>query len=238
MATAHNRAEIGDIARTVIMAGDPLRIKTISEKYLENSKLVNNIRGILAYTGTYKGREVTLMAHGMGMPSAGIYVYELFKFYGVEKIIRIGTCGAYDEKINLLDVILVDKTYTESNYAYTLNNEHMNISYSSKELNQKIEDTAKKLNISLVKGDVVTSDCFDWYMTDLNKFLERIPDYLNIIAAEMEAFAIFYIASMFKKEAACLLTVVDSHHKKEEIDSSTREKSLDKMTLIALESVE
>ena len=238
MATVHNRAEIGDIAKTVIMAGDPLRIKTIAEKYLENPKLVNNIRGMFAYTGTYKGKEVSLMAHGMGMPSAGIYVYELFKFYGVEKIIRIGTCGAYDENINLLDVILVDKTYTESNYAYTLNNEHMNMSYSSKELNKKIEDTAKRLNVPLIKGDVVTSDCFDWYMTDLNKFLERIPDYLNIKAAEMEAFAIFYIAGMFKREASCLLTVVDSHSKKEEINPTDRENSLDKMTLIALESVE
>ncbi len=238
MATVHNRAEIGYIARTVIMAGDPLRIKKISEKYLENAKLVNNIRGMLAYTGTYKGREVTLMAHGMGMPSAGIYVYELFKFYGVDKIIRIGTCGAYDEKINLLDVILVDKSYTESNYAYTLNNEHMNISYSSNELNKKIEETAKKMNISLIKGDIVTSDCFDWYMTNLDKFLERIPGYLKILGAEMEAFAIFYIASMFKKEASCLLTVVDSHHKKEDINPDDRENSLDKMTLIALESVE
>ena len=238
MATAHNRAEIGDIARTVIMAGDPLRIKTIAERYLEKPKLVNSIRGMLTYTGTYKGKEVSLMAHGMGMPSAGIYVYELFKFYGVEKIIRIGTCGAYDEKINLLDVILVDKAYTESNYAYTLNNEHMNMGYSSKELNKKLEDTAKRLNIPVIKGDIVTSDCFDWYMTDLNKFLERMPDYLKILGAEMEAFAIFYIASMFEKDASCLLTVVDSHYKKEEINPTEREKSLDKMTLIALESVE
>lgn len=235
--TPHNEAELGSIAKTVIMAGDPLRIKSIAEKYLENKKIVNSVRGMYAYTGTYKGVEVTLMAHGMGIPSAGIYVYELFKFYNVEKIIRIGTCGAYQENLNLLDIILVDKSYTESNFAYTLNNEHVNISFSSNKLNKKLENTAKKLNIKLTKGNVLSNDCFDYYVTDLKKYLDRIPDYSKIIAAEMESFAIFYIASMFKKEASCLLTVVDSHFKKEEIDSVTREKSLDNMTLIALESI-
>lgn len=237
MATAHNAANIGEIAKTVIMSGDPLRIKSIAEKYLDNAKLVNSVRGMYAYTGTYKGHEVSLMAHGMGMPSAGIYVYELYKFYGVEKIIRLGTCGTYKEDINLLDVILVDKSYTESNYSYTLNNEHVNISYSSKELTKKLEDTAKKLNIDIIKGDAVTLDCFDWYMTDVNKFIDRIPSYVKVVAAEMESFAIFYIAQLLEKDAACLLTVVDSHYKKDEINSLDKEKSLDNMILIALESL-
>lgn len=237
MATAHNEANINDIAKIVIMSGDPIRIKTMAEKYLDNPRLVNKIRGMYAFTGTYKGKLVTLMAHGMGMPSAGIYVYELYKFYGVEKIIRLGSCGAYKEDLNLLDIILVSKSYTESNYAYTLNNEHINIITSTKELNKKIKDTAHKLNINIVEGDVVSSDCFDWYMTDLNKFLDRVPDYLNIIAAEMESFAIFYIAKMFEKEASCLLTVVDSHYKKQELSATEREKSLDQMSLIALESI-
>ena len=103
--TPHNEAKLGEITKTVIMAGDPMRIKNIADKYLENKKLVNSIRGMYAYTGTYKWKKVTLMAHGMGLPSAGIYVYELFKFYGVEKIIRIGTCGSYDKSLNLLDII-------------------------------------------------------------------------------------------------------------------------------------
>ena len=236
--TPHNRANIGDIAKTVIMAGDPLRIKNIADKYLENKKLVNDVRGMYAYTGTYKNHEVTLMAHGMGMPSAGIYVYELFKYYNVDKIIRIGTCGAYKEELNLLDILLVYKSYTESNYAYTLNNEHINIITSSNLLNKKLLDVAHKLNINIFKGDVITCDCFDWYITDINKYLERIPSYLNIIAAEMESFAIFYIAKMFNKEALCLLTVVDSRFKNEEINSLEKEKSLDNMTLIALESLE
>lgn len=237
MATAHNEANIGDIAKTVIMSGDPIRIKAIAEKYLDNIKLVNDIRSIYAYTGTYKGKEVTIMAHGMGMPSAGIYVYELYKFYGVEKIIRLGSCGSYVENVNLLDIILVDKSYTESNFAYTLNNDLTKIVSSSKNLNKKVEEVAKKENISIVKGNVCCTDCFDWYMTDLNKFLERMPKNLNIIAAEMESFAIFYIAKMFNKQASCLLTVVDSHYKKQELSAEERQNSIDKMTILALESI-
>lgn len=236
MATVHNEANVGDIAKNVIMSGDPLRIKAIAEKYLDNPRLVNTIRGIYAYTGTYKGNEITVMAHGMGMPSAGIYVYELFKYYQVEKIIRLGSCGAYAENINLLDIILVDNSYTESNYAYTLNNEKTNLVSSSKSLNETILATANKFNIKVEFGNVITSDCFDWYMTDLNKFLERTPKDLNLIACEMESFAIFYLAHLFKKEASCLLTVVDSHYKKEEMSAKEREMKLDKMTILALES--
>ena len=237
MATAHNEANVGDIAKTVIMAGDPLRVKQIAEKYLENPRLVNSIRGMYAYTGTYKGVPVSIMAHGMGMPSAGIYVYELFKFYEVENIIRIGTCGAYAKDLNLMDIILVDKSYTESNFPYTLNNEHINITTSSNILNKKIENTSKQLNIKYTKGDIMTSDCFDWYITDLDKTLERIPDYVNVIGVEMEAFAIFYIAKMFEKNASCILTIVDSHENHAEISPEEREKSLDTMTLLALESI-
>ena len=237
MATAHNEANVGDIANTVIMSGDPLRIKAIAEKYLDNPRLVNQIRGEYAYTGTYKGKEVTVMSHGMGMPSAGIYVYELYKIYGVDKIIRLGSCGAYDKDVNLLDIILVDKSYTESNYAYTLNNEHVNVCSSTSEINDRIEEVARKNNINIIKGNVCSSDCFDWYMSDLSKFLDRMPKDLNIIAAEMESFAIFYIAKLLNKEAACLLTVVDSHYKKQELSASERQNSVDKMTLLALDSI-
>lgn len=237
MATAHNSANFGDIAKTVIMSGDPIRVKNIAEKYLDNIKLVNSIRNIYAYTGTYKGKELTVMAHGMGMPSAGIYFYELYKFYGVEKIIRLGSCGAYTSDVNLLDIILVDKSYTESNYAYTLNNEHVNIASSTSKLNEKIESIAERESIKIVKGNVCSSDCFDWYMTDLKQFLDRLPKDLNIIAAEMESFALFYISKLFNKECACLLTVVDSHYKKEELTAEERQNSVDKMTILALESI-
>jgi len=235
--TPHNEAKEGDIAKIVIMSGDPLRIKYIAETYLDKPKLVNSIRGMYAYTGKYKGKLLTVMAHGMGMPSAGIYVYELFKYYNVDKIIRLGSCGAYDKNLDLLDIILVDKSYTESNYSYTLNNEHVNIIKSSLKINKKLENAASKLNIKLHKGTVISSDCFDWYMTDLNKFLKRVPKKYNVIAAEMESFAIFYIARLFKKEASCLLTVVDSHNLKTEVSQKERETSLNNMIKVALESI-
>lgn len=235
MATAHNKANKGDIAKTVLMSGDPLRVKKIAEKYLDNPKLVNDVRNIYAYTGTYKGKEITVMAHGMGIPSMGIYAYELFKFYDVEKIIRLGSCGAYSIDLNLLDIILVDKSYTESNFSYELNNEKVNLVESSKYLNNKLKESASKLGINVVEGNVMSTDCFDWYVKDINVLLERIPK--DLIAAEMESFALFYLAREFNKEASCLLTVVDSHYKKEELSAEDRESKLDKMSLIALESV-
>lgn len=237
MATAHNSANKGDIAKTVIMSGDPLRVKKIAEKYLDNAKLVNEIRNIYTYTGTYKGKKVTVMAHGMGIPSMGIYSYELYKFYDVEKIIRLGSCGAYVDNINLLDIILVEDSYTESNFSYTFNNEKVNVAASSKKINEKIEEISKKERINIIKGNVCTTDCFDWYMTNLNKFLNRMPKDLNIIAAEMESFALFYTAKVLGKEAACLLTVVDSHYKKQELSAEERQNSVDKMTVLALESI-
>lgn len=235
MATAHNEANPGDIAKTVLMSGDPLRVKMIAEKYLENPKLVNDVRSIYAYTGTYKGKEVTVMAHGMGIPSMGIYAYELFKFYDVDTIIRLGSCGAYDSNLDLLDIILVDKSYTESNFSYELNNEKVNVSKSSEDINKKIKETASRLDINLVEGNVLSTDCFDWYIKDIDALLERIPN--DIIGAEMESFALFYLAEKFNKKAACLLTVVDSHYKKEELSAEDRESKLDNMALVALESI-
>lgn len=237
MATAHNSANNGDIAKTVIMSGDPLRIKAIAENYLENVKLVNEIRNIYAYTGTYKGQEVTVMAHGMGIPSMGIYSYELYKFYGVEKIIRLGSCGTYSDEINLLDIILVENSYTESNFSYTFNNEKVNYVAADNELNEKIKQISKQENINIVCGNVCTTDCFDWYMTDLSQFLARMPKEYNIIAAEMESFALFYTAKVLNKKAACLLTVVDSHSKKQELTAEERQNSVDQMTKLALESI-
>ncbi|MBQ1496260.1 MAG: purine-nucleoside phosphorylase [Bacilli bacterium] len=235
MATAHNKANQNDIADIVIMSGDPLRIKRIKDKYLEDAILVNDIRNIYAYTGTYKGKRITLMAHGMGIPSMGIYAYELFKFYNVKKIIRLGSCGAYSEDLNLLDIIMVDKSYTESNFSYELNNEKVNVSSSSEELNKMLLDSANKLGIKLNIGNVMSTDCFDWYVKDINVLLSRLPK--DVIAAEMESFALFYLAKMFNREASCLLTVVDSHYKKEELTGEERESKLDKMALVALESI-
>lgn len=236
MSTPHNEANIGDIAKTVVMPGDPLRAKYIAENFLDNYKLVNQVRGMYAYTGTYKGKEITVMAHGMGMPSVGIYTYELFKIYGVENIIRIGSCGGYKPELKLFDIILTENVFSESNYALTLNNDNCHIVSSNSDLNSIIEDTAKDSNINIVLGNTVCTDCFDVYMTDVNKFLERVPDNFNPVAAEMEAFALFYNAKLLNKNASCLMSVVDSKFIKDIATPEERQTGLNTMIKLALDS--
>ncbi len=237
MSTPHNEANIGDIAKTVIMPGDPLRAKYIAEKFLDDYKLVNQVRGMYAFTGHYKGIEVTIMASGMGMPSMGIYSYELFKFYNVENIIRIGSCGAYKPDLKLFDIILSENVFSEGNFALTLNNDNCHIVNSSNILNEKLEKSAHELNIDIVSGNTVCTDCFDVYMTDVNKFLSRIPENFNPVSAEMEAFALFYVAKLLNKNASCLMSVVDSKFIKDVATTEQREKGLDDMILIALNSL-
>lgn len=232
----HCNAKKEDIAKPVLMPGDPLRAKYIAENFLENARLVNTVRNMLAYTGTYKGKEITVFSHGMGMASMGIYCYELYKFYDVENIIRIGSCGAYSEDLNIFDTILVDKSYTEGNFAYEWNEKDCHLIESSEFLNEIIESTAKEINIPYIKGNTLCSDCFDGYLESIPNLIKRFPKELNIIGAEMEAFALFYMAHYLGKQASCLLTVVDSHYKKQEISSEEREKSLNNMITLALES--
>ena len=236
MPTPHNEAQIDEIAKTVIMPGDPLRAKYIVENFFDDYKLVNQVRGMYAYTGTYKGKELTVMAHGMGMPSVGIYSYELFKFYDVENIIRIGSCGAYKPELKLFDIVLSENVFSESNYALTLNNDNCHLTSSSNELNSVIKNTAKENNIALTKGNTVCTDCFDVYMTDVNKFLERIPDDFNPVSAEMEAFALFYNAKLLNKNAACLMSVVDSKFIKDVASVEERQTGLNNMIKLALDS--
>ncbi len=236
MSTPHNEANKGDIAKTVVMPGDPLRAKYIAENFMENYKLVNQVRGMYAYTGTYKGKELTVMAHGMGMPSVGIYTYELFKFYDVENIIRIGSCGGYKPELKLFDIILSKNVFSESNYALTLNNDDCHIVSSSKELNNIIKNTAEESNVKMVTGNTVCTDCFDVYMTDVNKFLNRIPDGFDPVSAEMEAFALFYNAKLLNKKAACLMSVVDSKFIKDVATPEERQTGLNTMIKLALDS--
>ena len=236
MSTPHNEAKIGEIAKTVIMPGDPLRAKYIAENFLDNYKLVNSVRGMYAYTGTYKGKEITVMAHGMGMPSIGIYCYELYKIYEVENIIRIGSCGAYKPDLKLFDIILSENVFTESNFALTLNNEDCHIVSSDSSLNKIIIDTSKETNINIYTGNTVCTDCFDVYMTDVNQFLSRIPEGFNPASAEMEAFALFYVAKVLNKKAACLMSVVDSKYIKEIATPEERQTGLNNMIKLALDS--
>ena len=233
MATIHIESNPEDIAKTVLMPGDPLRAKFIAQNFLENPRLVNDVRGMYAFTGEYKGKKVTVMASGIGMPSMGIYSYELYNGYNVENIIRIGTCGAYTRDLNLYDVVLATKTYSETTYDDVMSGQNTNIIESSNELNQKIIESANQLNHKLIQGSIHTTDVFYQETEDY----EQINKQFGCIAGEMEAFALFHNAKRLNKKAACLLTVSDSMVTKEHTSQEEREKKLIDMIKIALESI-
>lgn len=235
--TPHNEAKLGEIAKTVIMAGDPLRVKYIAENYLKEGKLVNSVRGMYCYTGKYKDKEISVMAHGMGMPSMGIYSYELFHIYEVDTIIRIGSCGAISDKLNLKDLILVDRSYTEGNYACNFDNKECYIEAADSNLNEIIENTAREEGINYIKGDMLCNECFDLYVPDKDAIVRRAPKDLELLGSEMEAFALFYNAKRENKKAACLLTVVDVPKEAEGLTASERENSLNEMIKLALETI-
>ena len=234
--TPHNEAKLGEIAKVVIMAGDPLRVKYIADNFLENAKLVNKVRDAYCYTGEYKGKTISVMAHGMGIPSMGIYSYELYHFYDVDTIIRVGSCGGFSEKLNILDTILVDEAYTESNYAYSFDRKKCNIVSADKDLNKLIEKVAHEENIHYVKGAVLCNDCFDPYLPDVDAVFRDAPKEIDLIAAEMESFALFYNAKREGKRAACLLTVVDVPKDKKGISAEERQTSLNDMIRLALDT--
>ena len=234
--TPHISSKKEDIAKIVLCPGDPLRAKYIAENFLENIRLVNSVRNMFAYTGTYKGKEITVFASGMGMPSMGIYCYELYKFYDVDTIIRIGSCGAYDNFLNLFDTLLVEKSFTEGNFAKALNNKDCHIIDADDNLNNIIKTIAEKNNIKCIPANVLCSECFVNYVDNIEELLNRLPKEYEITAAEMETFALFYTAKYLGKKAACLLTVVDSYYKTQEVSSDERETSLNDMIFLALES--
>lgn len=231
--TPHINAEKGQIAKTVIMPGDPYRAKYIAEHYLEEYKLVNEIRGMFAYTGKYKGKEITVMASGMGMPSIGIYSYELYKEYDVDVIIRVGSAGAYQEQLKLYDVILVDDCYSESSFALTQNGCRDNIISANKELTDLIEKTANSINQNVIRGRIHSGDVF---YKENDNYKELVSNY-NCIACEMESFALFHNANVLTKKAACLLTISNSLITNEETTSEERQNSFNDMILLALESI-
>ncbi len=234
--TPHNEAKLEDIASTVLMPGDPLRAKYIVDNFLTDVKLINSVRNMYGYTGLYKGKKITVFASGMGMPSMGIYCYELYKFYNVQNIIRIGSCGAYSPDLNIFDTLLVDNSYTEGNFAYALEGANCHTIQADESLNNIIENCSKELNIPIVKGNVLCSEVFDYYVKNIDDLISRFPKDLNIIGAEMESFALFYTAKYLNRKAACLLTVVDSHYKNQAITAEEREKSLNNMIVLSLES--
>lgn len=231
--TAHIESKKEDIAKIVIMPGDPLRAKKIAETYLEDAKEVNGVRNMLGFTGKFQGTEVTVFASGMGIPSIGIYAYELYKFYDVEKIIRIGSCGSLNKEVKVRDVVLAESATASSNFAKLFSGDDRNTFNATTSLNEIIKQTAKEKNISLKIGDIITSDVFDPYVEE-EKFLQNF-DKKDYLASEMEAFALFYLAELLNKEAACLLTVVDSKYEPGIIlTSEERQNSLNEMILLAL----
>ncbi len=234
--TIHNEAKLDEIAKTVLMPGDPLRVKYIAETFLDDYKLVNSVRGMYAYTGNYKGKEITVMASGMGMPSMGIYSYELYKFYNVENIIRIGSCGAYKEDLDLLDIVLVENSYNEGNFAKNYSGEELHFVEASKKLNNIIEETAKTIKQKYVKCNIASTEFFDPYLPDPLDYAKRLPKEYNILGSEMECFALFYIAKVLNKKSACLLSVSDSNCKKENLTAEQRTFAFNNMILLSLES--
>ena len=236
MATVHIASEKGEIASKVLMPGDPYRARYIGENFLEDAKCINETRGMLGYTGYYKGKRITVFASGMGGPSIGIYAYELYHFYDVQKIIRIGTAGSNDKSVKVKDVILADNAYTLSSYPKLFFNDSSNLFASSEELNKKIREIALEEDISLKEGTIITSDVFDAYL-DHETYLSNYPKDLNALACEMEAAILFAIGKNLGKQATCLLTVVDSVYEDIKLSSKEREQSLNDMILLALNSL-
>lgn len=235
MSTPHNRAENGDFAKTVLMPGDPLRAKFIAETFLEAPRLVTDVRGMLGYTGTYAGKPVSVMGSGMGMPSIGIYSYELYTQYGVDNIIRIGSAGSYTEKAKIFDVVLATGAYSESSYAMVQSGDPDDIQYPSKALNEALRASAQAQGIPLLEGVIHSGDVFYREPSDAKPtYLERLRDEKGCLCVEMESFALFHNAKVLGKNAACVLTISDSFVSPEITTAEQRQTSFTAMMKVAL----
>lgn len=228
--STHIESKLEDISSVVLMPGDPKRCEYIARKFLANSKIVNNVRGMTAYTGFYKSKKITVFPSGMGCPSMGIYSYELFKEYNVDTIIRIGTMGGYTD-LKLKDIVLVDNSITNSNYGkYLCNYPNININ-GDMELNNIILNTSKELGLNIYNGNIYSSDVF---YEQNNDFKDKVAKY-NVLGVEMESFALFTNAKLLNKKAATLLMVSDSFIYPDKLSSLEREQGLDNLITLALE---
>lgn len=230
--TPHIEANKGDFAGIVIMPGDPLRAQMIAEKYLENAVCITKVRGIVGYTGFYKGKKISVMASGMGCPSMGIYSYELYKEYDVDTIIRIGSVGAYTKDLNLYDVVVADSVYSDSTFALVQDGSEDTILYPSREVNEVIKKTAAMQNIPITSGRIYCSDVFYSDVVDYRQVYQE----KNCIGVEMESFALFHNARNLSKKAACILTVSNNFETEEETTSEERQKAFLTMIELALET--
>ncbi len=233
--TPHITAKMGDFAKTVLMPGDPLRAKFIAETFLENSVLVNNVRGIQGYTGTYKGKRVSVMASGMGIPSMGIYSYELFNFYGVESIIRIGSAGAIAPDLKLRDIVVGVGSCTDSNYVHQFNLPGNYAPIASYELVRKADDKARELGISNIRfGNLYASDTF----YDDAQSLAAWKKMNNVLAVEMESAALYMNAARANKKALAICTISDCPFTGEACTAEERQSTFKTMMELALEVAE
>lgn len=228
--TPHIEAKLGDIAKTVIMAGDPLRAKFMAEKYLENPVLYNNVRGMLGYTGTYSGKRVSIQGHGMGIPSIGIYTYELFNFYEVDTIIRVGSAGAIDDDLNIGDIVMGMGACTNSNYASQYNLSGTYAPIADFELLRRAAAEAQKRGYRYKVGNLYSSDTFyDDDQTALKQWQK-----MGVLAVEMEAPALYMNAARAGKKALCICTISDCPFKNVATTSQERQTAFTNMMEVAL----
>lgn len=236
MSTPHISAKLGEFAKVVLMPGDPLRAKWIAETFLIEPKLINEVRGVFAYTGlTKNGHRVSVMASGMGQPSIGIYAHELYTGYGVETIIRVGTCGSYQEHINIFDVLVCQNASTDSNWASQFDLKGGTFSAGADfELLLKTYEVLKKKKYPLHVGNILSADIF--YDVDPNSWMKWAS--LGVMGVEMESYSLYTTAARLKKRALCMLTVTDHFLKEEKVSSEQRQIGLHKMVEVAIEVAE
>ena len=227
--TPHNGARLGEIAKTVLMPGDPLRAKVIAETYLENPICFNTVRNMFGYTGTYHGKEISVMGSGMGMPSIGIYSYELFHFYDVDKIIRIGSAGGIQDDLRVMDVVVGLGACTDSNYAHQYQLPGTFAPIASYELVEKAVDVARRQGTPVHVGNILSSDVF------YNEVSSEQWKKMGVLCVEMEAAALYMNAARAGKLALCLLTISDHLYRKESLSAKERQESFHSMMKIALE---
>lgn len=228
--TPHISAKLGDFAKTVLMPGDPLRAKFIAENYLENAVLVNNVRGVQGYTGYYKGKRVSVMASGMGQPSIGIYSYELFNFYGVEAIIRVGSCGSFSPELHARDIIVAMGACTNGNYASQYKLPGTFCPIADFDLVHRAAEECEKMGVNYRVGNILSSDMF---YDDANSGMEWAK--MGVLGVEMESAALYCNAARAGKKALCICTVSDSFiYPEENTTAEERQISFTKMMEIAL----
>ena len=232
--TPHISAKLGDFAKTVLMPGDPLRAKFIAETYLENAVLVNNVRGVQGYTGYYKGKRVSVMASGMGQPSIGIYSYELFNFYGVESIIRVGSCGSFSPELHARDIIVAMGACTNGNYASQYNLPGTFCPIADFDLVRRAAEECEKIGVNYRVGNILSSDMF---YDDANSGMQWAK--MGVLGVEMESAALYCNAARAGKKALCICTVSDSFiYPEENTTAEERQTSFTRMMEIALNVAE